>query len=171
LVVHIEFPMLLLASKVVGRRGLVITALFMLYGCIAINFINPINYAEPGLYLPTNYEVRDLALKLSGNETVYFLMNSGEAWPAVWYVKHYTGKYPYILENCEKVSADVIVANESCAFKLGPYGEKIVARCYNWWTAPETWLSPSIAQKLLSFLLFRTPISDTTTCLNYVMLR
>ncbi|MEM2085810.1 MAG: TIGR03663 family protein [Archaeoglobaceae archaeon] len=171
LVVHIEFPMLLLASKVVGRRGLVITALFMLYGCIAINFINPINYAEPGLYLPTNYEVRDLALKLSGNETVYFLMNSGEAWPAVWYVKHYTGKYPYILENCVKVSADVIVANESCAFELGPYGEKIVVRCYNLWTEEKTWLDPGIVQKLPSFLLFRTPLSDTTTCLNYVVFR
>ena len=171
LVVHIEFPMLLLASKAAGRKGVVITALFLLHGCIAINFINPINYAEPGLYLPTNYEVRDLALKSSGNKTVYFLMNAGEAWPAVWYFKHYSGRYPYILEKCERVAAEIIITNETCAYQLGSHSEKIVARCYNHWTEAKTWLDPGIVQKLPSFIVFRTPLSDTTSCLNYTILR
>ncbi|MCS7119482.1 MAG: hypothetical protein NZ894_05495, partial [Archaeoglobaceae archaeon] len=169
LVIHAEFPMILLASKVMGKRSFIFTAIFLLYGCIAINFINPINYAEPGIYLPTNYEVREFAEKLEGSKTVYFLMNAGEAWPAIWYVKHYTGKYPYLMESCEKVSADIVVANESCALQLGLQGEKIVVRCYNYWTEEETWLNKAIVYRLPSFLLFRTPLSEETSCLNYTI--
>lgn len=168
LAVHIEFPMFMLAAKAANKKSLVIAAVFLLYGCIAVNFANPINYAEPALYLPTTYETREFASKIGENDTVYFIMDAGEAWPAAWYVKAYTGKYPYILKDCQKVHADVIVStNESCARSFSTELETFPVRCWPYWTDLDTWLDPGIIHRLPKFLLFRTSLSEKVYCTNY----
>lgn len=163
LVLHIEFPMFILASKVAGKKSFVISSAFLLYGCIALNFLNPVNFAEPAIYLPTNYEVRDFASKIGEGKTVYFVARSDEIWPMAWYIKKYTGSYPYISE-CKYVISDILILNESCARVLNLDGDKIVARCYNNWPYFDPY-------KLPKFFVFRTPLSDETYCLNYYIIK
>ncbi|WP_456330355.1 flippase activity-associated protein Agl23 [Archaeoglobus sp.] len=169
LVVHIEFPMFMIAAKAIDlkREGwkdkvaLLVTVAFLLYGSAAINVVNPVNYAEPALYLPTQYDVKK-AEKFPDEAMVCLYTTVAEYHPLVFYLKAWCmGDL-----NNPTTNADVIIANQTASQKLESYltgwdREKMVVRCWSFWTQPKI-------EKIPEFLAFRKPFADVG-CMNFTV--
>jgi len=169
LAVHIEFPMFMLAAKALDlkREGwkdkvaLLVTVAFLLYGSVAINVVNPVNYAEPALYLPTQYDVKK-AEEFPDTAKVCLYTTVGEYHPLVFYLKAW---YMGDLDK-PKTNADIIIANQTASLKLEPYlagwdKENMVVRCWSFWTRPDITRIPE-------FLVFRKPFADVG-CMNFTV--
>ncbi|MCS7121952.1 MAG: TIGR03663 family protein [Archaeoglobaceae archaeon] len=156
LLVHIEFPMIMLAATAVGKRSFVLSTIYLLYGCVFLNFVNPVNPAEPALYLPTQFDVKE-ARKFEGKISI--VARADEYWPLVWYLKGKKVYYSYVPDS------DIIIANYIEASKIeGEWKkENLVVRCWTFWT------NPSI-EKIPEFLIFRKPLAEVY-CLNFTIFR
>ncbi|MET1123687.1 MAG: flippase activity-associated protein Agl23 [Archaeoglobaceae archaeon] len=164
LAVHIEFPMFVLAAKVADGKKAAITALFLLYGCVALNIVNPVNPAEPALYMPTQYDVREITKNFDEGSKIYVFTTVGEYWPLAWYLRGYTVYYYTSgVEGVGYSSADVIIANETNAakIKLDWQRETMVVRCWSFWTQPEI-------SKIPEFLALRRPFAEVY-CMNFTV--
>ncbi len=171
LAVHVLFPMYILAgigiSKIERRRLKVFAALFCLlfatYGSVAVNLTNPVNPAEPALYLPTQYDVREFAEKTK-NDTIYIFTNIGEYWPLAWYLKdHKTYFITSSVEGRTFHKGSYVVVNQTNDMKLNKelveHEGTMVVRCWTFWTEPELWRIPE-------FIIWRKPLADVA-CMNF----
>lgn len=169
LAVHIEFPMFMIAAKAIDlkREGwkdkvaLLVTVTFLLYGSVAINVMNPVNYAEPALYLPTQYDVKKVE-KFPDTTRVCLYTTVAEYYPLVFYLKFwYMGDLDRPTTN-----ANVIIANYTASLSLRPYllewdSENMVVRCWTYWTYPDL-------SRIPQFLVFRRPFADVG-CMNFTV--
>lgn len=181
LAMHILFPMYILAGigiskiggvsrissvKTKGRWVMAVCAAiciaFSAYGSVHVNHLDPVNPAEPALYLPTQYDVRQFAEETE-NETVYVFTNIGEYWPLAWYLKDH--KAYFITTGVKGVfhTGDYIVVNETSERFLNKHNlefkETLVVRCWTFWTTPDLW-------KIPEFIVFRKPLTDVS-CMNF----
>lgn len=171
LLVHVLFPMYVLAGRtleIINKKRLkailaIFCIIFSTYGSIATNIVNPTNPAEPALYLPTQYDVREFAEK-TRNETIYVFTNVGEYWPLAWYLKNHTAYFftTGVEGRTFKLGAYIVV-NQSNDYRLDKTGlEKegvMVVRCWTFWTHPDP-------LRLLEFLILRRPLTDVS-CMNF----
>lgn len=175
LVVHILFPMYLLAgigfssirSKRVALAVAAVCLIFSAYGSVQANHINPINPAEPVLYLPTHYDVREFAEK-TRNDTVYVFTEVGEYWPLAWYLRHHKAYFiTSIVEGWNFGSGSYVVVNATNDYRLQKneleFVENMVVRCWTFWTLPDF-------SRLPEFILFREPLADVA-CMNFSVYR
>ncbi len=164
LATHIEFPMFILAAKLADRRLAAATAAFLLFGCVMLNIVNPVNPAEPALYMPTQYDVRTITANFTENDTIYVLTTVGEYWPLAWYLKgHRVYYYVSGVGAANYENADIIVANQTNAAKLNLRwkNETMVVRCWSFWTQPKF-------ERIPEFVAFRKPFADVS-CMNFTV--
>ncbi len=172
LAVHVLFPMYVLAgigiSRMESRKVKAITIaaciLFSAYGSVAANIVNPVNPAEPTLYLPTQYDVREFAEKTK-NDTVYVFTNVGEYWPLAWYLRDHHAIYITTGIRYSFGSGDYVVVNETNDARIDKsnliFDEVMVVRCWTWWTTPEI-------SRIPEFLILRKPMTDVS-CMNFTV--
>jgi len=171
LAVHILFPMYILTgigiNKINSRKLRIAAAIaciaFSAYGMIAANILNPVNPAEPALYLPTQYDVKEFAEKTK-NDTIYVFTNIGEYWPLAWYLKDHRAYFITTgVEGRTFRHGDYIVVNQTNEKQLDKtYLEKqgvMVVRCWTFWTQPDF-------TKIPEFLVWRRPLTDVS-CMNF----
>ncbi|MEM0332043.1 MAG: TIGR03663 family protein [Archaeoglobaceae archaeon] len=162
LVVHIEFPMFILAAKVANRKSTTLAAIYLLFGCVMLNVVNPVNPAEPALYLPTQYDVREISANFVNYDRVYILATAGEYWPLVWYLKNYSYFVYQNFEDLKIQPKSVIVANQTQAAEVYLTNrETMVVRCWTFWTKPEI-------NKIPEFLILRRPLAEVY-CMNFTI--
>lgn len=164
LAVHVEFPMIMLAAKSAGKRKalLILSVAFLLYGSLSINVINPVNPAEPALYLPTQYDVKTITANFSDSDFVGLYTSIGEYFPLVFYLKKWHLGNP----DSPNLNADIIIANQTSSLKLEPLlskwkKENMVVRCWTFWTQPDLTRIPE-------FLVLRKPLTDVY-CMNFTV--
>ncbi len=172
LAVHILFPMYVLAgvgiSKIDDKKikiaSVIVCLLFSTYGSIAANIVDPVNPAEPTLYLPTQYDVREFAEK-TRNDTVYVFTNVGEYWPLAWYLRNHHAIYITNGISYSFGSGDYVVVNATNDAKIDKtnliFDEIMVVRCWTWWTTPDIY-------KIPEFLIWREPLTDVS-CMNFTV--
>jgi uncharacterized protein (TIGR03663 family) len=154
LVVHIEFPMFMLAARSAGKKSAIMTVAYLLFSCVVLNIVNPVNPAEPALYLPTQYDVREMLGKFAGHE-VHLVAEIGELYPLIWYLKGYSYHYHTRAEDVPVQKGGILIANQTEAWKIRQKPEKtetMVVRCHTFWYYPDF-------KKIPEFLLFRKPLS------------
>ncbi|WP_202318847.1 flippase activity-associated protein Agl23 [Archaeoglobus neptunius] len=172
LAVHILFPMYVLAgvgickinSRSMKALALISCLLFLGYGMLAVNILNPVNPAEPALYLPTQYDVREFAEK-TRNDTIYVFTNIGEYWPLAWYLKDHHVYFSTSSVKGRSFSKGVyVVVNQTNDIYIPGNMKKIdtmVVRCWTFWTHPEL-------SRIPEFLLFRRPLTKVY-CMNFTV--
>ena len=175
LAVHILFPMYVVAGvgigeiysrvdKRIGAACIVACLLFSAYGSVAANIVNPVNPAEPALYLPTQYDVREFAEKTK-NDTIYIFTNVGEYWPLAWYLRDHDAIYITTGIRYSFGSGDYVVVNATNDAIIDKsnliFDEIMVVRCWTWWTTPDI-------SRILEFLVWRKPMTDVS-CMNFTV--
>ena len=173
LVIHVEVPMFIIAADAIEKirvrkikyASLIFTFLYLVYGCLAINIVNPVNPAEPALYMPTQYDVREFVSTFDKNDTIYVFTTVGEYWPLAWYLKGYRAYYfTSGVDNIKYWKAKIIISNMTNSVKIvrGNWRvDKMVVRCWSFWTNPKI-------ERIPNFILKREPFS-TVDCMNFTV--
>jgi len=127
----------------------------------------PVNPAEPALYLPTQYDVREFAEKTRG-ERIYIFTEIGEYWPLAWYLREHKAYFITTgIEGWNFREGDYVVVNITNDMKIDKtnleFIETMVVRCWTFWTTPQL-------QRVPEFIVLRKPLNDIS-CMNFSVYR
>ncbi len=171
LVVHIELPLYIIAGMCLAELKrfrvpiIIATCAFLIYSSVHLNIINPTNPAEPALYLPTSFNVKEFReeLKDLNISKVCVFMSPGDYWPLPCYLNDFKTYYFPSLNRFESTiksyDCEVVILNQTNALKVNykSYVRKEEICLRSWVSYSYESLNPI---RILEFLIFRKPMGS-----------